>query len=1494
MKHTKKKKILAFVLCMILVLSTGISAFAYENAGVQSVACQAAKLEQPIKNAKGEQIGTLTADVPEGAFLAASSDADIQMEVTANAKEADVLERVQAQTADTVGTSVVTDVTFYVDGQKQAPQQAITFQVTGTDLNAEKAAAFAENGKNTPELMDVTTADNGGLQFTAKASDAETITYGVFEKEAATEEKDSDSIIDTQQAIAYEQTYSDDQVEIKVTAADGVLPEDAQLQVTPVVKTDITDTMSEEEKQTAEAVNAKYDATEQKLNEKATDEAYDITGFLAYDISFFDKDGNKIEPNGDVNVSMNYKEAAIPETAQKAIEEKSDDATTNVTIMHLEENANGEVEKVVDMVADENEKANVEITDTQSVQKAEFVSDSFSVFTLIWNQSHRYTTYNSSILIKMVDANGVEIGDDVASSYNNGTFSFDWGSLTTSGTLSKTVTELASSKTITGYAFSKATLNSINENATQITSIRCNMSTVRNNTTTYTWQYFTNGSTWTDLQDSDQIYFVYTHPEGLYIDNNIANDGSLAADYVTEGGATNQIKSDNVKTIEWYSSNTKEGYTQKNNDGSYTIGTYTKVEKKNFVKNQTSTDRASNLSGEENKSEKLYPAYDTESSSDVRKWYQVKVTLNDGTVIWSDPYQVPYYNKLENGSFETPAISSTAFNTQFSNVGYKAGNGVWQTTGIGTGNKAGCDIEIVHKGRSGGKSAYSWYQSTDGHDWANAAYDDDQFAELNCEAAGALYQDVLTINDTSLNYWLSHRARGNSNNTEQLDTMYLVIMPTSIAQQNMLVSQSRLEAYLNTKINNQYGKNYTSVGSDVIYQEDADGVMILRVTSNNQAWQRIIKNNAYTAKSSLTRFFFVAGDTAAGGKTMGNFLDAVGFSQELPPVSDDEFSIELNKKFEGLSQEQIAEIKDKISFTVQVKDKATGNQLSNDEIKKLLEIENATISGKDMIQQPDGSLRYSIANAKIDKDKQYEVTITEKDADLYGYRLKTTVESKISVGTADPTTSATDTFEVKGKTTAIVSFTNAYESTNPKNVNFTKVWDDNNNAWNTRPESLTITLKATYDVLEDGKTVTKELTAADLGLTSLDYTLTGDMKADKWTYTWEVPTYWILNKDTGAKAPINYTVEEKAVGGDYVYTSPTNGKAASGNGADYTMSNWSNVTNTGDGTAAFAQNETSTSKVSIFAKLKARIVSLFANDDTATTADTDSNTNTLGEPAHRKYITYNKETGDYTLNLDVTGAEGSADGVDVLFVIDTSGSMGGDSGLLTTVKRLLNGTNGNQGVVDKILNANNKNSVAYVSFAGKDETATTGWYTAGSSQSFKNKVTALRATGGTNWTYAMQKANSVLEDRTGNNKKVVIFLSDGQPTYSINSSGKEYGYGNRTAEKYYTEAINAVKNSSPLNSVNNFYSVYLTSGTKSGMEKFNNGINDTVKGAQAVDGSGNKLESALNDIINQVIPTYTDVTISDTLSQYVEFTASGTPDITVKKVDANGNPCVLG
>ena len=638
----------------------------------------------------------------------------------------------------------------------------------------------------------------------------------------------------------------------------------------------------------------------------------------------------------------------------------------------------------------------------------------------------------------------------------------------------------------------------------------------------------------------------------------------------------------------------------------------------------------------------------------------------------------------------------------------------------------------------------------------------------------------------------------------------------------------------------------------------------------------------------------MAGTTASGDPTVGNFLDNVGFSQELPPVADDEYSIEINKNFSGLSSTQINNIKNNLKFEISVKD--NGQEVDEATVRKLFGLaENAPleISGSSMTSQPNGNLKYTLANKKIAHGKSYTVTLTEKGADLAGYQLKTTTETKVKVGdAAEQTTPNTTTFTLTGKTIATISFTNAYEAANKKKVNFTKVWDDNNNTWHTRPDSLTVTLKATYDVEENGQYVTKELTAQDLGLDSLDQTLTDN---NNWKCTWEVPVYKIIDLDTGLKVKIDYTVVEGKVDSDYVYTSPSNGKAVSGNGSDYEMKTWNDIKT--PGSTASADSTGSSSEQGVLSKVKARAVNMFGGDDTATVvSDSTNTTSKLGEPAHRKYITYNKNTNDYTLNLDVTGAEGTADGVDVLFVIDTSGSMGSGRGstytnLLPTVKNLLNGTNSTTGIVDQILNANAKNAVAYVSFAGVDETKTTDWYTAKNSTTFKNKVNNLKAEGGTNWTYAMKKADSVLSNRTNNNKKVVIFLSDGRPTYSINSRGYEYGHGNATEEKYYTEAISAVTNSTKLKTVDQFYSVYLTTGTQAGMETFHDGIKQTVKGAAIVDGSGNKLGNALSSIINQVIPTYKDVEITDTLSEYVKFTDN--PEITVKMVDANGNETSL-
>ena len=197
MKHTKKKRILAIVLCMILVLSTGIAAFANENVGLQSVACQAATLERVIKNAEGEDVGTLIADIPEGTFLASSSDANIQMDVQADVGADGVLDRVQQQleangeTGYTLNNYVMADVTFYVNGEKQIPQQPITFHVSGTSIDTENVMAFADDRQNTTTLMDADTDENGGLQFTAQTFGTETVVCGIFDVTEAEEEDEN-------------------------------------------------------------------------------------------------------------------------------------------------------------------------------------------------------------------------------------------------------------------------------------------------------------------------------------------------------------------------------------------------------------------------------------------------------------------------------------------------------------------------------------------------------------------------------------------------------------------------------------------------------------------------------------------------------------------------------------------------------------------------------------------------------------------------------------------------------------------------------------------------------------------------------------------------------------------------------------------------------------------------------------------------------------------------------------------------------------------------------------------------------------------------------------------------------------------------------------------------------------------------------------------------------------------------------------------------------
>lgn len=1286
---------------------------------------------------------------------------------------------------------------------------------TEPDVEADNVAAVAWAGERYPLLENVQMEDAlwYKIQYTypETGETAELYVRSDFAKVVETDPELTDGEAVDMIPVDPVKTlnYSDDQVDVSVSAyQENVIPENAELQVTPIT-----------------ADSEEYANVEQKVQEKVAEEQKEVVGFLAYDITFVDPEGNKLEPNGEVKVSMNYKPAAIPESVQEAGAEN-----TEVSVLHLEENAAGEVQQVVDM-ASENQVETLNTTDANEIQTVEMTTESFSVFTITWTYSgwSKFT-----ITAKYVDTSGEEItvndpATDISMS-NNQDISLEeyW-------------------RVVNGYSQVKITADTVD--GTEIKSLR---SSSEHGGLIYYIKYkqknkrdYTNWLTARILSSTDHtegtIFFVYEKEDTsrVKIVDNIISDGSLTADLKDENPPEGII-------YQWSKADEKNG-------------AYTEVEKINFN------------NGESNLSEnciKLYPAYD----EGARKWYKVKVTYPNGTEAESAPFQVPYYNELQNGGFETPEFGSNS--NQTSNANYKKAGGVWQTTGVNSGR----DIEIINT-EYDMIAAYAWYEA-EGKKASDAESElgTSQFAELNCQASGALYQDVLTIKGQTLNYWLSHRARGSrKDGAPEYDTMYLVIMPTKDAEN--LVTQDDLKNKINPLINNTYGNTYAGIGWEELYNDD--GTYIARITSDDQNWNEVLEKGVarYTPTANLTRFFFMAGATASGSPTVGNFIDKVGFSQKLPPVEEGKFNFTIKKNITGLGNEQLQTMQKKLQFRISAKN--NNSELNGNMIKALFGIADQDVTEKKFIIGEDhiimkasamkadvsGNLSKSFVQRPIGSaGSVYTFTVEEMGRDLDGYTVttqsKVTLKQDQKVGDPVETEGVTaNASDVRGKTEATIEFTNNYRGDNFKNVNFTKVWDDGENKFSTRPESLEVTLQATVNyVNESGETVTKELTGEELGVTPTA-TLTGE---NKWTTSWKVPVYYKTEKD--AKVLIHYSVSEGSVGGDYVYTAGTLQK---GNADDYnSYTEFPDNLIKGDGKAETTSAASSRRMMRASSGLNA----------------VQSSGEDIGEPSHKKYITYNEATGDYTLNLDVTGKKGETKGVDVLFVIDTSGSMAGerwyDNGLLSEVKNLL--TEDDNNVVDQILGGEgNVNSAAFVSFAGKDETRTSSWYESSTKERLRSGINNLRATGGTNWTYAMMKAADMLQARSASgNDKVVIFLSDGEPTYSINSSNREYGYGNRTIEQYYTDAISKVNSSSALKSAKMF-SVYLTEGTAEGMQIFANGT-----GAELVNGVN--LNVALTDILKRIIPTYENVSIQDTLSQYVEFAEGSVPTVRVTKKTSSG------
>ncbi len=109
--------------------------------------------------------------------------------------------------------------------------------------------------------------------------------------------------------------------------------------------------------------------------------------------------------------------------------------------------------------------------------------------------------------------------------------------------------------------------------------------------------------------------------------------------------------------------------------------------------------------------------------------YTVTAYDKDQNKVGEASHRVEFGGNVLNGSFEYPAIPSGSTNYAFANGTHQL---FWRTTAPGTNHMLGQDVEL------GNDNAGNPYLQ-DG-----SAAHGKQYAELNAEAMGTLYQDVLT------------------------------------------------------------------------------------------------------------------------------------------------------------------------------------------------------------------------------------------------------------------------------------------------------------------------------------------------------------------------------------------------------------------------------------------------------------------------------------------------------------------------------------------------------------------------------------------------------------------------------------------------------------------------------------------------------------------------------------------------------------------------------
>ena len=274
--------------------------------------------------------------------------------------------------------------------------------------------------------------------------------------------------------------------------------------------------------------------------------------------------------------------------------------------------------------------------------------------------------------------------------------------------------------------------------------------------------------------------------------------------------------------------------------------------------------------------------------------YTCVATLVDGTTRTAN-YTVYYQSEIINAGFEFPVAATR--NYSFFPNGYP--ELYWKTTAPGIRkrennnwtNNITKDVEYGNvAGLTAGAEGNTNYGVWKGAEVLDPRFNDEgstmtanQFAELNAEEVGALYQDIITVPGEDIEWDFAHAKRPNQSWASNVQNkMYLVIGPTENAQAlsndqlNALVRAARTTAgQNNTAFNNcQTSVEVTYQGAIYrVWYHNADNQTNYSASSD-YGWAKL--EGSYTVPNGQyrTRLFFVSDpDSGASNTNAGNLID---------------------------------------------------------------------------------------------------------------------------------------------------------------------------------------------------------------------------------------------------------------------------------------------------------------------------------------------------------------------------------------------------------------------------------------------------------------------------------------------------------------------------------------------------------------------------------------------------------------------------------------------